>query len=213
MKINENAKGDGDMKQLTRLVNAMIIDMTQEQPTYLGTIEMADGIITHIEKQTHICEVIENDTVLDVQGKYVIPGMIDTHSHIIMGSVQNPFPSCAGITSIAALIATMRQALPDTPLTPNGWLKIVGYEAEQFSEQRHPTRHDLDQISSDIPILLEHASSNTPRLGPNQFRHPNSVRTCVIPLGRVEHRCACPCRHRIDRCGSPASLLYTRCRR
>lgn len=146
------------MKQLTRLVNAMIIDMTQEQPTYLGTIEMADGIITHIEKQTHICEVIENDTVLDVQGQYVIPGMIDTHSHIIMGSVQNPFPSCAGITSIAALIATMRQALPDTPLTPNGWLKIVGYEAEQFSEQRHPTRHDLDQISSDIPILLEHAS-------------------------------------------------------
>ncbi|MCS4486157.1 amidohydrolase [Staphylococcus americanisciuri] len=146
------------MQQITRLVNAMIIDMTQEHPPYLGTIKIENGIIIHIEKQGHIYEITEANTVLDVQGQYVIPGMIDTHSHIIMGSVQNPFPSCAGITSIAALIDTMRQILPNTSLTPNGWLKIVGYEAEQFSEQRHPTRHDLDQISSDIPILLEHAS-------------------------------------------------------
>lgn len=146
------------MKELKRLVNAKMIDMTKEQAPYLGTIEMEDGKILRIARQDTFVETTGQDDVLNVQGHYVIPGMIDTHSHILMGSVQTPFPSCDGYDSIEALVVSIRARLSEIALTPNGWLKIVGYTTEQFTEQRHPTRHDLDKISRDIPILLEHAS-------------------------------------------------------
>jgi predicted amidohydrolase YtcJ len=41
-----------------------------------------------------------------------------------------------------------------------GWIAGVGYDDSQLAEQRHPTRDDLDKVSTDIPVLIIHQSSH-----------------------------------------------------
>ncbi len=41
-----------------------------------------------------------------------------------------------------------------------GWIAGFGYDDSQLAEQRHPTRDDLDKVSTDIPVLIIHQSSH-----------------------------------------------------
>ena len=61
-------------------------------------------------------------------------------------------------------IADIQSRLSDRAATdgrgPGAWLVVWGYDDTGLAEQRHPTRHDLDAVSSDRPIVLMHISSH-----------------------------------------------------
>jgi len=96
---------------------------------------------------------------VDLQGRTVVPGFIDAHLHILplyhADSVfEMPDLGPAEVADMEALIRRMQQRAQVVP--PGQWLLGRSYQETKLG--RHPTRFDLDRISTVHPIRLYHAS-------------------------------------------------------
>ena len=99
--------------------------------------------------------------IMDAEGKTLVPGFIDAHCHprpifpfeSIHGQVNvNP----ANTSTIKDLVAELKRK---AEITPEGtW--IFGGRYQHTKLGRHPTRHDLDQASSEHPISIRHSSGH-----------------------------------------------------
>ena len=104
--------------------------------------------------------------VVDLAGKTLVPGFIDGHGHISMVGFQavsaNLLPPPDGANaSVADVQKTMREFLATSKLPKTyGILFGFGYDDAQLKEQRHPTREDLDAITTAMPVMIIHQSGH-----------------------------------------------------
>lgn len=104
---------------------------------------------------------------IDLAGKALLPGFVDSHSHANFIGLQAmsanllPAPDGEG-NSIGALQRVLREYIDSEPLLTEsvGWVVGFGYDDSQLAEQRHPTRQDLDAVSTDVPIVIIHQSGH-----------------------------------------------------
>lgn len=101
---------------------------------------------------------------IDLQGKTLIPGLIDGHSHFPNGGVYDLYyvnlnvPPLGYVTCIADLQERLREK---AKVTPKGQLIYgVNYNDLAMSEQRHPTKAELDDVSAEHPIFIKHVSGH-----------------------------------------------------
>ena len=105
--------------------------------------------------------------LVDLGGKTMLPGFIDPHGHVFNTGVQavsaNLLPRPDGeVNDIAEIQATLKAwAKQNSPITGKyGWIIGFGYDDAQLKEQRHPNRDDLDQVSTELPVVLIHQSGH-----------------------------------------------------
>jgi predicted amidohydrolase YtcJ len=94
--------------------------------------------------------------VIDLQGHRVIPGLNDSHLHLIRGGLNyNLELRWDGIPSLAE---AMRMLKLQAAVTPTGqWVRVVGSWSEfQFVEQRMPTLDELNEAAPDTPVFVLH---------------------------------------------------------
>jgi len=98
----------------------------------------------------------EHTTIVDLAGKRVIPGLIDSHLHIIRGGLNyNMELRWDGVRSLADALDMLRKQVAITP--PPQWVRVVGgFTAQQFVERRLPTLDELNQIAPDTPVFILH---------------------------------------------------------
>ena len=98
----------------------------------------------------------EKTKVIDVGERTVIPGLNDSHLHVIRGGLNyNMELRWDGIPSLDEALRRVREQVPRTP-NPQ-WVRVVGGWSEfQFAEQRVPTVDELNKISEKIPIFILH---------------------------------------------------------
>ena len=103
-------------------------------------------------------------TVVDLKGKALIPGMIDGHSHFPSGAfneltmVNLNVPPLGRAESIADMQSLLKER---TAQTKKGeWIVGYNYNDLAIKEQRHPTRADLDAVSTEHPIFVKHVSGH-----------------------------------------------------
>ena len=103
--------------------------------------------------------------IVDLEGRTVMPGFIDPHSHIAQyemlwgAPVLNP-PPVSDVKSIDDIVRKMRDYIAAKKF-PAGEVVIAGgYDNSLLAEKRHPTRADLDKVSSDHPVFIVHASGH-----------------------------------------------------
>ncbi len=105
--------------------------------------------------------------VIDLAGRTMVPGFVDPHGHIVLGGLQAlsanmlPAPDGPG-NSIAALQQTLRDwvAANAEAVARTNLIVGFGYDNAQLAELRHPTRDDLDAVSTDVPVVLVHQSGH-----------------------------------------------------
>ncbi len=105
--------------------------------------------------------------IIDLAGRPLLPGFVDSHGHAYMIGMQAmsanllPPPDGEG-ADIAALQRLLREWTDAHPerVERIGWIVGFGYDDSQLAEQRHPTRDDLDKISSELPIVVVHQSGH-----------------------------------------------------
>ncbi|ATQ42868.1 amidohydrolase [Caulobacter mirabilis] len=105
--------------------------------------------------------------VVDLEGRPLLPGFVDAHSHLsfvgLQATVANLLPPPDGPgRSIAALQAILRAWMADNGPFVDRYRTVIGfgYDDSQLAERRHPTRDDLDQVSTELPVFLIHQSGH-----------------------------------------------------
>ena len=92
--------------------------------------------------------------VVDVKGRGILPGLIDSHAHIASHGFRMTEVDCGypGVRSIEDIKARIREAAGRT--RPGEWVRAWGYNEEYLEERRYPTRADLDEAAPDHPVYL-----------------------------------------------------------
>jgi predicted amidohydrolase YtcJ len=144
-----------------------ILTMVGDAPNTVEAVAVRDGRIVFAgSKAQALASLPVGAAQIDLAGRTLLPGFIDGHGHIDGVGLQavsaNLLPPPDGRNdSIPALEQTMRDWMAGSPLPKDYNLALgFGYDDSQLKEQRHPTREDLDRVSSSIPVLFIHQSGH-----------------------------------------------------
>ncbi len=130
----------------------------------------------------------------DLAGHTMIPGLIDAHGHVLGVGLQsisaNLLPAPDGqVKSIADLQKTMREFIAASPIVKKYGLVIgFDYDDAQLAEHRHPTRDDLDAISTELPIAVIHQSGHLGAYNSNALELAGVTATTQNPQGGIIRR-------------------------
>ena len=94
----------------------------------------------------------KNTKVVDLEGKTMTPGFVDTHVHFSSGGRRARFVDLRYVRSMDALIDAIKKKAETLP--PGRWIQGYGYNESKLTEKRFPNRYDLDKASTDHPISI-----------------------------------------------------------
>src|SRR5262249_50309687 len=94
--------------------------------------------------------------VIDVGGRTIIPGLNDSHLHLIRGGLNfNMELRWDGVPSLADALRMLKEQARRTPLPQ--WVRVVGGWTEfQFAERRMPNLAEINAVSPDTPVFVLH---------------------------------------------------------
>jgi predicted amidohydrolase YtcJ len=138
------------------LINGKIVTMDSELSLQEAVAVKFSKILT-VSSNKEVESLIGEETrVVDLMGRTVIPGTIDSHGHFIRTGATRmllvDLSEEAGVKSISDI--QERLAARAKELSPGEW--VTGYQEDdsKLIEKRHPTRWDLDVASEDHPIII-----------------------------------------------------------
>jgi predicted amidohydrolase YtcJ len=118
---------------------------------------ITDGRFSHVGNDEDVFALAGPQTkVIDLQGRRVLPGLIDNHIHIIRGGLNfNMELRWDGVRSLSDAMAMLRQQVAITPAPQ--WVRVVGgFTEHQFVEKRLPTIEELNAAAPDTPVFILH---------------------------------------------------------
>lgn len=121
--------------------------------------------ILAVGKRADVLKAAGSDAeIVDLKGRVLMPGMIDGHSHFPDTSRRNILmvnlnvPPLGPVTCIADMQRLLKERAAETP--KGQWVIGYNYNDLAMKEQRHPTRAELDAISTDHPIFIRHVTGH-----------------------------------------------------
>jgi predicted amidohydrolase YtcJ len=134
------------------LINGKIITMNPAQPI-AEAIAIEAAKIIQVGTRGAITNWISEETkIIDLKGKTVVPGFIDSHIHVADFGRVLTWLDLWDVTSIKELQTRLNVYVQKTP--KGNWIIGRGWEQNSFAENRLPTCYDLDMVSSDNPVIL-----------------------------------------------------------
>jgi Predicted metal-dependent hydrolase with the TIM-barrel fold len=120
-----------------------------------NAIAIRAGKVQAVGSDAEIKSLVSRRTkVISIAGGCVVPGLIDSHCHLLnLGSLPKMFDCKApDMTSIAAIVDAVRREAERLPA--GTWIRGRGYDQSRLAERRHPVRSDLDPVSPEHPVIL-----------------------------------------------------------
>ena len=144
-------------------INGEIITMDADSAITEAIFVRKNRIIA-VGDNAKIGALIDEKTLVhDLQGKTLLPGLIDSHSHfpgsgmlLFMADLRSP--PVGPITNIPALLTRLQEKAKDIP--KGEWVNGFGYDNLMLDENRHPSRDELDQALPDHPVFILHVSGH-----------------------------------------------------
>lgn len=167
----KNVKNDAD----TLYYGGPILTMEDTIPQ-VEALAVKDGKILFAGTKKEAMKYVGSNTnEVNLENKTLMPGFIDVHSHITsragMSQAVDLSPSPYGkVNSIADLQTTLRDYISKHQLDATTPVLGNGYDDAIMTEHRHPTREELDAVSSSNPIIVIHASGHASVINTAMFK-------------------------------------------
>lgn len=137
------------------LLNGNIITMNLKSPK-AEAIAVKDDVIIKVGTNYEINQIITDATkIIQLKGKTVIPGLIDTHIHIADYGRLLMWLDLTSSRSIVELQNSLKKKIETT--SPDRWIVGRGWDEKFFTEEEL-TRFSLDVIAPDNPVILYNKS-------------------------------------------------------
>ncbi|GAB2712342.1 amidohydrolase [Kitasatospora kifunensis] len=122
-----------------------------------SAIAIRAGLITAIGDDADVIPQVGPGTrVVDALGKRTVPGLNDSHLHVIRGGLNYVLElRWDGVPTLRQALAMLRAQAERTP--PGQWVRVVGgWSADQFAERRLPTLAELNAAAPETPVFVLH---------------------------------------------------------
>ncbi|MDM5358865.1 amidohydrolase [Peribacillus sp. ACCC06369] len=139
------------------LVNGQVITSNMEYDVN-EAVAVTDNQIVMVGTNEEVKRLIGSQTeVVDLAGRSLVPGFIDSHLHITLYGTNKLGVSCKEptIESLHDVLKEIEKKVNETPI--GKWVRAWGFNQTKISENRYPSRKELDLISSNHPIILRRA--------------------------------------------------------
>lgn len=144
--------------------------ITMERELYAPAVLTENGVITAVGQKEDLLRVAgQKAFAIDLCGSALLPGFIDTHSHITALASTMRLVSLEGAKDFHEIASRMKRHIAEKQIPPGEWVAGFGYDQNGLKEKTHPDKGLLDSVSLNHPILIAHASghmgaANTPAL-------------------------------------------------
>ncbi len=179
------------------LFNGKITTLDTQKPE-VSALGIKNGTIAIIGTDDEVRILADKNTQqIDLKNKRVIPGLNDSHLHLIRGGLNyNMELRWDGIPSLAYALRMLKEQVHRTP--PPQWVRVIGGWSEfQFVEKRMPTLEEINEIAPDTPVFILHLYDRA-LLNAAALRAVGYTKDTPDPLGgRIER----------DKNGNPTGIL------
>lgn len=136
------------------LTNARIATLDPARP-HAQELIIAEGKIVGVDNAADFPRSAETK-IVDLGGRRVIPGLNDSHLHLIRGGLNyNLELRWDGVPSLADALRMLKLQAERTPAPQ--WVRVVGSWSEfQFAERRMPTLEEINAAAPDTPVFILH---------------------------------------------------------
>jgi predicted amidohydrolase YtcJ len=174
---------------------------TNGVPSFIEAVAIEGGKIASVGASADVLRQRGPGTVvIDAKGRTVVPGLYDSHLHLIRGGLNyNMELRWDGVPSLADAMRMLKEQAQHTP--PPQWVRVVGGWTEfQFAERRMPTLDEINEAAPETPVFILH-------LYDRAFLNGAALRACGYtkdtpdpPGGEIQR----------DKRGNPTGLLIAR---
>ncbi|MCW4026593.1 MAG: amidohydrolase [Candidatus Bathyarchaeota archaeon] len=134
------------------IIDANVVTLDPNKPQ-AQAITIGNGKILDVGKTEDILSHADDrTTVMDLQGRTVVPGFIDSHVHMLGFGRSLQHLDLRNVKSIEELQSKLRKYARDNP--QREWILGGRWDQERFSEERYPNRWDLDAAVDERPVFL-----------------------------------------------------------
>ncbi|MFT3794865.1 amidohydrolase [Flavobacterium sp.] len=135
--------------------NAKIATMLQPND-FKEAIAIKDGLVLETGTSKYLLATYKSASTqtIDAQGKTIIPGLNDSHIHVIReGLNYNAELRWDGVKTLKRAMEMLKEQAARTP--PGVWIKVVGgWNEFQFAEKRQPTMAEINEAVPDKPVFI-----------------------------------------------------------
>ncbi|WNG19626.1 amidohydrolase family protein [Cystobacter fuscus] len=180
--------------------NARITTLDRDNPSATA-LAVADGNLLAVgDEATVMAHATARTRIIDAGGRRLIPGLNDSHLHLIRGGLNyNMELRWDGVRTLADAMAMLKEQVARTPAPQ--WVRVVGgFSEHQFAEKRLPTLQELNEAAPETPVFILHLYDRA-LLNRAALRAVGYTKDSPDPLGgRLER----------DHAGNPTGLLLAK---
>jgi predicted amidohydrolase YtcJ len=128
-----------------------------DKRSFADALAVANGrVVASGPRDAVMRHAVDNTRHIDLKGRTVIPGLNDSHLHVIRGGLNfNMELRWDGVPSLSDALDMLRKQVARTPAPQ--WVRVVGgWNEFQFAERRGPTLDEINAIAPDTPVFILH---------------------------------------------------------
>lgn len=151
---NYGKKGAISMNTDYIFFNGKVHSVDKNDSIY-DAVAISSNKIIAIGSNEEILKLADEKTEkVDLEGKSLIPGIIDSHVHTAVHGANSLAIDCRspGISSIEDIKEKIKEVAKKTP--DGEWIRGWGYDHSKLKEKRHPNKWDLDEVAPNNPVIL-----------------------------------------------------------
>jgi hypothetical protein len=167
-----------------------IVTVNAAQPA-AEAVAIAGGRIVAVGTEADVMKHKGPATELtDLDGKTLVPGFVDGHSHFwslvdVQTQALCASPPAGPCRNVADVIAALEAVQTRRKLGPAKFVIGFGYDPELLAERRPPTKQELDAVFPDNPVMLVHVSGHGAMLNSKALATYGITASTPTPEGGV----------------------------
>jgi len=144
--------------------NGSILTMAGDETSYVEALVVADGKIVFVGAKDEALELKSDATeVVDLEGKALLPGFLDSHSHyinalLVANQCKLYAPPAGPGKDVPSIIAELKKFAAERNIQPGEMIMAYGYDDTVMPDGRLLNRDDLDEAFPDNPVRVDHVS-------------------------------------------------------